>query len=256
MAADPGLDQSKFEILLRLGDNCLILSHRLSEWCGHGPIIEEDLALTNVALDLIGQTRLWLDYAGEIEAKGRDADALAYRRDVWDFHNVWLVEQQNGDFADTMARQFYFDAWHKLVLQGLCASTDERIAAIAEKALLEVRYHLDRSEAWVKTLGDGTEESHQRLQRAIDRLWPYAGELFTEDEHDRKAAEAGITPSPASLRQAWTEQVSTVLKQATLSLPDDPYVHRGGKTGTHTEHLGYILADMQFLQRAYPDARW
>ena len=172
-----------FDYLLRLGDNALILGHRLSEWCGHSPALEEDLALSNVALDLIGQTQLWLNLAGEVEGKGRDADKLAYLRDARDFRNVLLVEQPNGDFAMTMARQFYFDAWHYLLLRDLSGSKDSRVAEIAAKGLKEVTYHLERSRDWVLRLGDGTEESHRRMQAAIDDLWMYTGELFEPAEN-------------------------------------------------------------------------
>jgi ring-1,2-phenylacetyl-CoA epoxidase subunit PaaC len=247
---------SHVEMLLRLGDNSLILGHRLSEWCGHGPVLEEDLALTNIALDLVGQTRLWLDYAGEVEGQGRDADALAYRRDIWGFRNVLLVEQPNGDFADTIARQFYFDSWHNLLLESLTHSNDPRIAAIAEKTLKEAKYHIKRSGMWLRTLGDGTDESHSRMQRGLSNLWAFAGELFIEDQHDRNMLDTGIGVNLVELKSSWLQQVRSACDEATLTLPENEFAHKGGKTGTHTEHLGYILADMQFLQRAYPDATW
>jgi ring-1,2-phenylacetyl-CoA epoxidase subunit PaaC len=250
-ATDP-----RFEYLLRLGDNALILSHRLSEWCGHGPVLEEDLALANVALDLLGQAQFWLGYAGELEGRGRDADALAYRRDVWDFRNVLLVEQPNGDYADTIARQFYFDAWHVLLLAKLTGSTDPRIAEIAEKGLKEVKYHLDRSQLWVVTLGDGTEESHARMQRAINSFWEYTGELFEVDEVEQALAAEGVAPDLTQLAEPWRATVADTLHQATLEMPEAPWIHSGGKKGIHSESLGYILAEMQFLQRAYPEATW
>ncbi len=246
----------RVEFLLRLGDNALVLSHRLSEWCGHGPVLEEDLALTNVALDLIGHAQFWLGYAGELEGRGRDADALAYRRDVWDFRNVLLVEQPNGDYAQTMARQFYFDAWHVLQLSALTGSSDPRIAEIAAKALKEVRYHLDRSAMWVVTLGDGTEESHERMQRAIDDLWSYTGELFEVDAVESSLIAGGVAPDLAKLIEPWRTTVGETLRQATLEMPQAAWMHTGGKKGVHSEGLGYILADMQFLQRAYPEASW
>lgn len=246
----------RIEYLLRLGDNALILSHRLSEWCGHGPVLEEDLALTNVALDLIGQAQFWLGYAGELEGKGRDADALAYKRDVWDFRNVILVEQPNGDYAHTMARQLYFDAWHFHLLSALTSSSDPRIAEIAAKALKEVAYHLERSTMWVVTLGDGTEESHGRMQRAIDYLWSYTGELFEVDEVETTLVAKGIAPDLTKLVAPWRSTVGDVLRQATLAMPEDTWMHSGGKKGIHSESLGFILADMQFLQRAYPGATW
>jgi ring-1,2-phenylacetyl-CoA epoxidase subunit PaaC len=245
-----------FEYLLRLGDNALILGHRLSEWCGHSPALEEDLALSNVALDLIGQTQLWLNLAGEIEGKGRDADKLAYLRDARDFRNVLLAEQPNGDFTVTMARQCYFDAWHYLLLRELTGSKEPRIAEIAAKGLKEVTYHLERSRDWVLRLGDGTEESHRRMQSAIDDLWMYTGELFESDEIDQFMAQEGLGPDLAALHEPWLGLVRATTEEATLSLPQPGWAQKGGKRGIHSEHLGYILADLQFLQRAYPNAAW
>jgi ring-1,2-phenylacetyl-CoA epoxidase subunit PaaC len=232
------------------------LGHRLSEWCGHSPALEEDLALSNVALDLIGQTQLWLNLAGEVEGKGRDADKLAYLRDARDFRNVLLVEQPNGDFAGTMARQFYFDAWHYLLLRELTGSKDARIAEIAAKGLKEVTYHLERSRDWVLRLGDGTEESHGRMQTAIDDLWMYTGELFESDEIDQAMVQDGLGPDLATLQEPWLGLVRATTEEATLSLPQPGWAQKGGKRGIHSEHLGYILADLQFLQRAYPNATW
>jgi ring-1,2-phenylacetyl-CoA epoxidase subunit PaaC len=245
-----------FEYLLRLGDNCLVLGHRLSEWCGHGPALEEDLALSNVALDLIGQTQLWLGYAAEVEGRGRDADKLAYLRDAREFRNVLLVEQPNGDFAMTMARQFYFDAWHSLVLRELAGSNDPRIAEIAAKAVKEVTYHLDRSREWVIRLGDGTEESHRRMQAGIDELWTYTGEMFETDDIDREIAALGLGPDLSALHGPWLDLVRATTEEATLMTPQPGWMQRGGKSGVHTEHLGYVLAELQFLQRAYPNATW
>jgi ring-1,2-phenylacetyl-CoA epoxidase subunit PaaC len=245
-----------FEYLLRLGDNSLILGHRLSEWSGHAPVLEEELALGNIALDLIGQTQLWLSLAGEVEGKGRDADKLAFLRDAGGYRNVLLVEQPNGDFARTMTRQFFFDTWHYLLLQGLTQSTDTRIADIAGKSLKEVAYHAERSRDWVVRLGDGTEESHRRMQRAIDDLWVYTGELFEMDEIDRTLLTQGLAVDLAALRQPWSEQVGRTLEEATLEQPKQGWAQRGGKRGVHSEHLGYLLAEMQFLQRAYPNATW
>ncbi len=244
------------EWLCRMGDNCLILGHRISEWCGHAPVLEEDIALANTALDLIGQTRLWLDLAGEVEGKGRSADTLAYLRDAAQFRNVLLVERPNGDFGHTLMRQFLFDAWHIEMLRALQSSADPRVAGIAAKAAKEVAYHLERSADLVIRLGDGTEESRARMQTALDRLWPYTGELFMGDAVDQAMAEAGIAPDPASLRAAWDSTVAEVMATATLVRPGGTFQHRGGKQGRHTEALGYILADMQFLQRAYPGAVW
>jgi ring-1,2-phenylacetyl-CoA epoxidase subunit PaaC len=245
-----------FEHLLRLGDNCLILGHRLSEWCGRGPILEEDLALANVALDLIGQAQLWLGLAGEVEGKGRDADKLAYLRDARAFRNILLVEQKNGDFGVTMVRQFFFDAWHYLLLRDLQASKDPRVAEIAAKAVKEVAYHLERSRDWIVRLGDGTEESHRRTQKAVDTLWVYTGEMFEMDEVDRALLASGVAADLAALRGPWLEHVGATLEEATLAQPESGWMQRGGKRGLHSEHLGYLLAEMQFLQRAYPGATW
>lgn len=245
-----------FEFLVRMGDNTLILGHRVSEWCGHAPVLEEDIALANTALDLIGQTRFWLGLAGEVEGKGRTADDLAFLRDAAAFRNVLLVERPNGDFGQTLMRQFLFDAWHHVMLTALTRSADARIAEIAAKSLKEVSYHLERSGDLVIRLGDGTPESHARMQRALDDMWTYVGELFITDDTDRALAGGGIAPDPASLRPQWEEIVLDVLREATLTVPATAYVHKGGRRGVHTEHLGYILADMQFLQRAYPGATW
>lgn len=244
------------EFLLRIGDNTLILGHRVSEWCGHSPALEEDIALANTALDLIGQTQLWLGLAGEVEGKGRSADDLAYLRDGYEFRNILIVERPNGDFGKTLMRQFLFDAWHYLLLKALKGSSDTRIAEIAEKAFKEVSYHLDRSRDLVIRLGDGTAESHRRMQEALDELWPFTGEMFMSDAFDAELAEAGIIPAPASLKAGWDEIVAETLSEGTLKKPADGYMHKGGRRGVHTEHLGFILTEMQFLQRAYPGATW
>ncbi len=245
-----------FQFLCRMGDNTLVLGHRVSEWCGHAPVIEEDIALANTALDLLGQTQLWLELAGTVEGKGRSADDLAFLRDVWDFRNLLLVERPNGDFGHTLLRQFLFDAWQNIILARLTESRDQRIAEIAEKAAKEAAYHVERSSGTVIGLGDGTDESHRRMQAALDRLWPYVGEMFCGDAADQTLAAAGIAPRPEDLRSAWDAHVNAVLDAATLARPDSDFAHKGGRDGTHTEHLGYILADMQFLQRAYPGAAW
>lgn len=248
--------QALREFLLRMGDSTLILGHRISEWCGLSPVLEEDIAMANVALDLIGQTQFWLGLAAEIDGEGKSADDLAYLRDAVDFRNLLLAEQPNDDYAHTLMRQFLFDAWHLLQLEALTESTDPRVAEIAGKAIKEVRYHLDRSGDMVIRLGDGTDESHRRMQDALDDLWSYTGEMFLGDDKDAEVAAAGIAPAPESLREAWMQTVRGVLSRATLKLPESTYAHRGGKQGRHTEHLGYILADMQFLQRAYPGCTW
>lgn len=245
-----------FEWLLRRGDTALVLGHRVSEWCGHSPVLEEDIALANVALDLIGQARMWLGLAGEVEGKGRGENELAYLRDAWDFRNFLLAEQPNGDFGQTLMRQFLIDAYQVPLLEALKSSKDERIAAIAAKAGKEVAYHLDRSADLVIRLGDGTEESHRRMQQALDALWSYTGEMFTSDAIDTAMAEAGLAPDAASLKAEWKETVEAVLDEATLTLPESDFAHMGGLTGRHSEHLGHMLAEMQFLQRAYPGATW
>ncbi|WP_417668794.1 1,2-phenylacetyl-CoA epoxidase subunit PaaC [Roseibium sp.] len=256
-ATDTAVDQAAlFEFLLRMGDNTLVLGHRVSEWCGHAPVLEEDIALANTALDLIGQTQLWLGLAGEVKGKDRTADDLAYLRDAAEFRNVLLVERPNGDFGETLMRQFLFDAWHMEMLKSLQDSTDSRVAEIAGKAIKEVAYHLERSSDLVIRLGDGTEASHKRMQDALDDQWTYTGELFVSDAADAAVAAAGIAPDPASLKAGWETVVRDILGAATLKIPDTGYVHKGGKNGIHTEHLGFILAEMQFLQRAYPGATW
>ena len=256
MDAVVDLDTALFEGLCRMGDTTLVLGHRVSEWCGHAPVLEEDIALANMALDLIGQTQLWLGLAGEVEDKGRDADALAFRRDAWEFRNLLLVERPNGDFGQTLMRQFLFDAWHQPMLKSLEGSNDARIAEIAAKAGREVAYHLERSADLVIRLGDGTNESHKRMQTALDKLWPYAGEMVISDAIDRALADAGIMAAPDSIRPAWESLVAEVLGEAKLKAPEGAYMHKGGKQGTHSEHLGHMLAPMQWLQRAYPDAKW
>lgn len=257
MAAKGAAPEDAFvDWLCRMGDNCLVLGHRVSEWCGHSPVLEEDIALANTALDLIGQTQLWLGLAGEVEGKGRSADNLAYLRDAAQFRNVLLVERPNGDFGQTLMRQFLFDAWHMEMLRALQSSSDKRVAEIAAKAAKEVAYHLERSADLVIRLGDGTEESRARMQKALNVLWPYTGELFLGDAVDQAMGEAGIAPAPESLKAAWGRTVAEVMAEATLDLPQGTFQHRGGKIGRHTEALGFILADMQFLQRAYPGGTW
>ena len=251
------MTKALFEFLCRMGDNTLVLGHRVSEWCGHSPVLEEDIALANTALDLIGQTQMWLGLAGEVEGNGRSADDLAMLRDAWDFRNVLLVEQPNGDFGQTIMRQFLFDAWHVVMLDALTKSSDERIAGIAAKSLKEARYHIERSADTVIGLGDGTSESHRRMQAALDLLWPYVGEMFLADDVDRAMVDAGVAPDLAALKPVFDERVLSVLSEATLSIPDGSFAHKGGKTGfQHSEHLGHLLTQMQWLQRAYPGATW
>jgi ring-1,2-phenylacetyl-CoA epoxidase subunit PaaC len=249
-------DDERFEFLLRMGDNPLVLAQRSSAWVAHAPVMEEDVALANVALDLFGQAKLWLDYACEIEGAGRDADALAFARDAGAYRNVLLVEQHNGNFADTIVRGYFYDAWAHAHLSALARSSDERVGAIAAKARKEVAYHLRRSEDWLIRLGDGTELSHERAQRAVDELWRYTGELFLGDEIDAAMAEQGIGVDPATLREPWLGRVSPALHTATLVQPADGWMQRGGKQGRHGEALSYMLAEMQVLPRSYPGAQW
>ncbi len=246
----------RVEYLLRFGDNALVLAQRSAAWIAHAPIMEEDVALANVALDLFGQAKLWLEYAGELEAAGRDADVLAFHRDSGEFHNVLLVEQPNGNFADTIVRGYFYDVWANLALHALTESRDERIAAIAAKSAKETAYHLRRSEDWLMRLGDGTELSHERVQHAVDELWRFTGELFIGDEVDAQMVEAGIGFDPASLREPWLERVGEAFAAATLAEPKDGWMQRGGKQGRHTEALSFLLAEMQVLPRSHAGATW
>jgi ring-1,2-phenylacetyl-CoA epoxidase subunit PaaC len=241
---------------LRLADNALILGHRLSEWIGHAPLLEEELALGNVALDLIGQARALYGYAGAIEGKGRDEDALAYLRDARDYRNILLVEQPNGDFAVTIARQFLYSAFMHPFWRALARSADATLAAIAAKAEKEAAYHLRHASEWLIRLGDGTEESHVRMQAALDELWPYAGEMFERDDVEQALIATGVAVDTETLRGDWEHSVDSVLAEATLARPAAAWMQSGGRSGRHSEHLGHLLATMQFLQRAYPGATW
>lgn len=245
-----------YEYLLRLGDNALILAQRLSEWSGHGPVLEQDIALTNIALDLLGQARMYLSYAAEIEGKNRTEDDLAYYRDVPQFRNCLLVERPNGDWAHTIARQFYFDAFNYYQLQALRQSKDTRLQEIAEKALKEATYHLRFSSEWVVRLGDGTELSRQKMLVAIQTLWPFTGEMFQADEIEQELNGQGIAPNLLEIKQLWDLKVREVLDEATLELPGGTWMQSGGKQGRHSEHLGFLLAEMQQLPRMYPGNVW
>jgi ring-1,2-phenylacetyl-CoA epoxidase subunit PaaC len=249
-------DTPLVQYTLRLADNALVLGHRLSEWCGHAPVLEEDIALANIALDLIGQARSLYAYAGEVEGEGRDEDKLAYFRDAPQYRNLLLVEQPNGDFAVTIARQFLYSAFMDPFWRAMTASKDATLAAVAAKAEKEVAYHLRHSAEWLIRLGDGTVESRERAQDALDDLWMYTGELFEADAVERALIEAGIAVDPETLRPEWDRAVDAVLGEATLKRPADGWMQTGGRSGRHSEHLGYILADLQFLQRAYPGAMW
>jgi len=255
MTAITVADTPLVQYTLGLADDALVLGHRLSEWCGHAPVLEEDIALANIALDLIGQARPLFAYAGEIEGRGRDEDQLAYFRDAPAFRNLLLVEQPNVDFAVTLVRQFLCAAFMDPFWRAMTASRDATLAAVAAKAEKEVAYHLRHSAEWVIRLGDGTSQSHARAQDAVDELWMYTGEMF-ETDHARALIEAGVAPDPAGLRAEWNRTVDTVLAQATLRRPADGWMQSGGRRGRHSEHLGHLLADLQFLQRAYPGATW
>lgn len=245
------------QYLLRLGDSALIQGQRLCQWCGRAPALEEELGLMNVGLDLVGQARNWLDYAAELLDDGRDADHLAFRRDERAYRNLLLVEQPNGDFAVTMLKQFLYDAWHLETLKGLSQSSDERIAGVAAKAVKEVTYHLRRSSEWVERLGDGTEESHQRMLDAIPLLWRFTVELNRADDSEARLHHAGLVPDIASVAQDWQARVAEVFASATLPVPAAAeYFYLDARRGLHSEHLGIVLAEMQSLSRAYPDATW
>ncbi len=248
------------QYVLRLADACLILSHRLSEWCGHAPIVEEDIALANMALDLLGQSRALLTHAAALEGRGKDGvlseDQLAFLRDERDFLNPTLAELPRGDFAFTVLRNLAFSTWALLMWQRLASSSDAELAAIAGKAVKEARYHREHADDWVVRLGDGTNESARRMRDALDDLWRYTNELFDADDVDRRAADSGLGPAWDTLREPWRESFGAVLAEAGLALPADSAFASDGKRGRHSEHLGRILTDMQFLQRAYPGGVW
>jgi ring-1,2-phenylacetyl-CoA epoxidase subunit PaaC len=248
--------QAHCRYVLRLADTSLVLGQRLAEWIGHSPALEEDLGLANLALDLIGQARLLLTYAGELEGRGRDEDALAFLRDAPEFANLALAEQPNGDFAQTIVRQWLIDCWQLEVYQGLSASADTRLAAIAAKALRETRYHYRFSSGWLVRLGDGTPASQQRVQSAVDDLWRFTAEMFAPDDVDVRMSAAGIAPALPELAQRWSARIDEDLRAATLTRPAAVAYPWHGKRGVHTEHLGHMLSEMQHLQRAYPGVRW
>ena len=250
------MNASLFEYLLRLGDDRLVLGHRLSEWCGHGPILEEDIATTNIALDLLGHASMFLRLAGQVEGRGRDEDALAYWRDEHELRNLQLCELPNGDFGFTILRQFLFDAWSLQLLEALSGSSHADLAGIAGKAVKETRYHLRHSGEWVLRLGDGTAESHGRMQAALDELWPWTGELSYQDDVELALREQGMVPDLATLRTAWEALTRDLLARATLTVPETPPRMTGGRVGRHTEHLGHMLAEMQIVARSHPGARW
>ena len=249
-------DLSLFEYALRLGDDSLILGQRLSEWTGHAPSVEVDLSLANMALDLVGQANHFLGFAAEVEGRGRDADALAFHRDVLDFRNCLLVEQPNGDFAQTMARQFLFSTWQKMLFQHLTGSAHDFIASVAAKAVKEVTYHQELASEWVVRLGDGTKESRRRMQDGLEWNWRFVPELFEMDAPAIEAASRGIGPDLSSFQGDFALTVRSVIEEATLELPKPQRPILGGRRGHHSEHLGHLLCTMQFLPRTYPDAVW
>lgn len=242
------------DYILHLADNALIMGHRNSEWCGHGPILEQDIALTNIALDYVGQARNFYQYAADLvnekdPAAEASEDSLAYLRDGWDFKNCLLVELPNGDWAQTILKEFFFSTYQLYLYQQLRNSSDERVAAIAEKSVKEVAYHVKWSSEWVIRLGDGTEESKTRLLKALDELWSFTGELFLPAAYEQNV-------DLNSIKENWMRKVQSVFAEATIEIPKTTWSQQGGKTGTHTEHLGYLLAEMQFIQRAYPGNTW
>jgi len=242
--------------LLRRADDALILGHRLSEWCGHAPMLEEDMALANMGLDLLGQARELYSYAAKVEGQGNDEDKFAYLRDIRQYRNLLLTELPNVDFARTMVRQFFYSAFADLYWRAMITSSDATLAAIGAKSEKESAYHLRHSSEWIVRLGDGTEESHRRAQGAIDDLWAFTGEMFAVDEAERGLIEAGVTIDPAALKPQWLKTVTGVISEATLALPKNDWMQQGGRIGRHSEHLGHLLSELQSLQRTFPGATW
>jgi ring-1,2-phenylacetyl-CoA epoxidase subunit PaaC len=242
--------------VLRRADDALVLGHRLSEWCGHAPMLEEDMALANMGLDLLGQARELYAYAAKVEGKGNDEDKYAYLRDVRQYRNLLLVEQPNGDFARTLARQFFYSAFADIYWRAMMRSSDATLAAIAAKSEKESAYHLRHSSEWMLRLGDGTEESHARAQTAIDDLWAFTGEMFAVDEAERALIDAGITIDPTALKPQWLKTVLSIIGEATLALPKTDWMQQGGRIGHHSEHLGHLLSELQSIQRTFPGATW
>jgi len=248
--------QALYNYLLRLGDNAAILGHRLSEWCGHGPELEEDIAIINTALDLLGHARSIYTYAGQVDGNGKTEDDVAYLRLEREYRNALICELPNGHYGDTIARQILFDQFNLLVYEQLVHSKDETVAAIAAKAVKEIRYHLRRSTEWTLRLGDGTTESHDRIQQSFNDVWMFTGDLFVQDESDRSVIAAGVGPDLDIIFPIWKEKVKAVLDEATLTMPTDGWMQSGSKQGRHTEHFGYILSELQYMQRAYPGCEW
>jgi ring-1,2-phenylacetyl-CoA epoxidase subunit PaaC len=257
--ATPSIHVSETPLVLytlRRADDALILGHRLSEWCGHAPMLEEDMALANMGLDLLGQARALYSYAAQIEGKGNDEDKLAYLRDVRQYRNLLLVEQANGDFAHTLVRQFFYAAFADLYWRAMMQSSDTTLAAIAAKSEKESAYHLRHSSEWMLRLGDGTVESHARAQTAVDDLWAFTGEMFEADDSERALIDSGIAIDPATLHPQWLKTVSSIVSEATLALPSTGWMQKGGRSGRHSEHLGHLLSELQSMQRTFPGASW
>lgn len=251
---------NKISYILHLADSSLILSHRNSEWCGHGPALEQDIAISNISLDLLGQARHYYQYAAELIGNNETEDSLAYRRNEREFKNLLITELQNGDWAQTILRQFFLSSYYYYLYKELENNSDTQIAAIAEKSLKEVSYHLKWSAEWVIRLGDGTDESKQRILNALEELWPYTGELFIPADYEMHLVDSGLIPQSEILKEKWKAKVEEIFEMAILPTPftmyEKTYMQKGGKNGVHTENLGYILAEMQYLQRMYPDAEW
>lgn len=250
------MKEEKFEYLLRLADSSLIIGHRLSEWCGHGPVLEEDIALTNIALDFVGNGTALYAYAAQVEGKGRTEDDLAYLRNEREYRNLLLTEQPNGDYAKTIARQFLYDTYTFFLYEELKNSKDETIAAIAAKSHKEITYHLRHTTQWMLRLGDGTQESHDRLQNALNDLWIFTSDLFDMDEVDALLIKEGVAPDLNKIKVQWEKHVKEVIAEATLQIPATTFKQKGSREGKHTEHLGFLLAEMQYVHRAYPAAKW
>lgn len=250
------MNENLYKYILGIADNCLVLGQRLGELCGHGPNLETDIACTNISLDLFGQVRSYYQYAAKISGEAKTEDTIAFLRREREYLNTLLVEQPNTDFAYTIARQFFFDAYHLLFLNELQQSKDETLAAIAKKAIKEASYHERFSSDWLKRLGDGTEESHERAQNAVNALWSYTDELFHQTDADKQMISEGIGVDTEKIKETYYNQVSELLKEATLEVPESKWFQKGGKQGIHTEHLGYLLADLQYMQRTYPNMEW
>eukprot|EP00918_Siedleckia_nematoides_P061870 GHVU01134978.1.p1 GENE.GHVU01134978.1~~GHVU01134978.1.p1 ORF type:complete len:256 (+),score=21.62 GHVU01134978.1:380-1147(+) len=241
---------------LRLGDDALILGHRLSEWCRNGPFLEEDIALSNIALDYIGRARMYYSYAAELSGGKKSEDDFAFLRECREYQNFLIIELPRGDFAQTMARQLILDVFYTQQLEQMCESTDTTLAAIAEKAVKETKYHLRRSTDWTLRLGDGTEESQRRLQTGFDAIWGYIPEMFEQDDIEEKLVALGIAVDTKELKPKWEKQIGAILKEATTKIPQQDWTVRGGRAGFHTEHLGHLLSELQYMQRTYPGLQW